>query len=482
MKYSILPIILIVCVVCPIFGGCGNGDLSMPTLDNTGNRQSIDMPNTQDDNNESQFDVNHNLAEPDYSDFVMPEETDTLVLYSDEGTLMFLKKAMELFQKQYPNVQIEHKHYSQDECEAILQAEIPAGKGPDLLFSYYGLLPDIYKTMDSGVLVDLNPYMANDPDFSLSDYNEGVLNGGVINGKRYIVPINYTIPMLLTTEELLFENGIDPSSLNSFDGFINACTEFREKNPEKRLFTTGASNYYLQNLYEYSGLRMIDYEKKEISINEERFNKIMDLCRLYYKNPPEDGFMDSQIMLYRRETMFGNCETTEFSYFTAYAVIKYMQQETPIFCTVPNEDDGVTASIFYFSGIPVGAQNKINGYRFLKILLSDEYQNGIEDDNTRGQYGTMPVGLPVRTESLQKHLSYVANHIDLGDPDLVFPIGDEEVEKFCQVTENITDSALIPKILFSYVKNTMMQYISGKMDYEKAYAKLYNTLDIYKDE
>ena len=175
---------VILAFLLPVIVGCSGNTVSTTTTEKTDTLTQIG----------TNYEEEPVETEPDYSDFVMPEETDTLVVYTDEGSSMLLNKALTLFQEKYPNIKIDHRHYSQDECTAILQAEIPAGKGPDLILTHYGTLPDIYKTMDSGVLADLNPYMANDPEFDLSDYNEGVMSGGVLNGKRYIVPINYTIP------------------------------------------------------------------------------------------------------------------------------------------------------------------------------------------------------------------------------------------------------------------------------------------------
>ena len=122
--------------------------------------------------------------EPDYSDFVMPEETDTLVVYGYGFASTMLSDAIGIFRKTYPEVNLDYRAYDEDEYHEILRTEIPAGRGPDFVFGYTNDFPDVYKTMQTGLFEDLNPYLMNDPEFDMSEYNQAVLDGGILYGRR----------------------------------------------------------------------------------------------------------------------------------------------------------------------------------------------------------------------------------------------------------------------------------------------------------
>ena len=81
---------------------------------------------------------------PEYADFVMPKETDELTVYTTAMLGVTLSPAVEIFEKTYPGVRVTVKTLGEDEYEALIRTEIPAGQGPDLLFSYGTDVPDIY--------------------------------------------------------------------------------------------------------------------------------------------------------------------------------------------------------------------------------------------------------------------------------------------------------------------------------------------------
>jgi len=71
-----------------------------------------------------------------------------------------------------------------------------AGEGPDVYcfkpihqkgFNYNRNYEKVGRIKE--VFCDLEPYISKDESINLSEYNETVLNSGVINGKRYFIPI-----------------------------------------------------------------------------------------------------------------------------------------------------------------------------------------------------------------------------------------------------------------------------------------------------
>ena len=122
--------------------------------------------------------------------FVMQEATDKLTLYSYTMNSDMITPAVNIFSEMYPDVSVDVVSLSDKEYVNLLLAELPAGKGPDLILSptddFGG---DVYKTMNSNLFVDLNQLILRDDEFSLDEYIENVMNAGIYKGKRYIMPI-----------------------------------------------------------------------------------------------------------------------------------------------------------------------------------------------------------------------------------------------------------------------------------------------------
>ncbi|MBR4895248.1 MAG: hypothetical protein IKZ41_02390, partial [Clostridia bacterium] len=61
---------------------------------------------------------------------------------------------------------------------------------------------------------------------------------------------------------------------------------------------------------------------------------------------------------------------------------------------------------------------------------------------------------------------------------------EEDREAFCHLAEEVTDAVMMPTIIVKYVTQYMGSYITSKdgSNYDKVFAKLKCTLELYKDE
>ncbi len=485
MKNRILTLVLTLVLLLSALSGCGTesgtsdtGSAEKPAQ--TGSTAQTDPNNMSGDpgseNTTSGEDDSLYLA-PDYSNFVMPEETDTLVLYAAESLSKPMNTAVRLFEESYPGVKIDLQFMKESEFQNRVRTEVAAGRGPDVILTDSNAFPDIYKTMSTGIFEDLNPYVLNDADFDLSDYIESVMDGGVLFGRRYLLPVQYQYPMLLTTEEILTDIGVEAESLGTYQGFLDACTAYREKKPDGLLFQFVGGETDLRRLYEYSGLRMIDYEKIAVSFNEERFRQMIDICRLFEGTVPENGITkNSSEVLSEDECLFGDGQSVLLMLWDC--ILLKMYGLNPVLTLGTDENDGATAQIVYYSAIPGGAANKRNGWRFIKILLSDEIQYGL-DDTKQNQNPLFYAGNPVRKESLEKMIRYYASRYMKDFPEYMT---EDDVISFTQKTMAVTSAVMRPPVIFNAVRDNMTPYIEGKDSYEKCLGRLMNELELYKDE
>ena len=406
---------------------------------------------------------------PDYSDFVFPEETDTLVVYSSHMLLQTMNPAIKIFEEMYPHINVDYRVLSEDEHQTLIQTEIPAGAGPDLVFSYGIDLPDIYKTMATGVFCDLNPYLYNDEEFSFDNYIKGTFTGSTMRGKQYIVPIQVRMPIVLTTMGILEENGITPESLNTYDGFLDAATTFKQNNPDSGIFDYGADEAYLSELYENCGLNLIDYANNTITMNKDALNKFADVCKLYYNPKAKDPLAgDTMNSFAERKFMFQTYNTESFLLINDVCGVR-SRKDIPYLTLVPDPYDGATAYMMTFAAIPNSSQNKLNAYRLMKILLSEEIQYG----------ANATLGMPVHSESFRKNFdSNVEQFIEWGFDEVIR----DDVNPLIEKCFNVTRAFASPSILRRYLKLELTPYLQGTRSFDDCYDNLYTTIELYKDE
>ena len=134
----------------------------------------------------------------------------------------------------------------------------------------------------------------------------------------------------------------------------------------------------------------------------------------------------------------------------------------------------------YYYAMPHAAANKLNSWRFLKILLSEEIQYGNEKASSVWNVNTF-LGLSVRSDSVKKRLDLIREKLP-GEYDGFIPISAAETDAFYDITTRVTRSVLLPPILQTYLKDNMEPYLKKKAEFDDCYNDLRNVLKLYKDE
>ncbi len=424
---------------------------------------------------------------PDYSDFVMPEDTGKLYLYVD-GAMgrAVMNPAVERFRELYPDVEVTYEVLSDDEFSTRSETELPAGAGPDLFF--FKSVPDIYKTMGTGLFTDLNPYFDADPEIDPGEFVAGVMRGGMYQGRRYIVPICFKSPILVARRSVLDELGIDDPS--DFGNLAEAARRYHEAYPDSSLFLDySAMNTWMVNLpdlIQYAGLRFIDYERGVLDCDEERVREIMDLVKLYY-DPDyveyDESRADRLISTYmdygclvENECLFNYFDDGYQSFSMVKKTLAEMGDEAVAF--VPRGWNGeTTADIVQMAAIPQGAKNKLNAWRLMKVLLSDEIQAGRDDSRFGNSY--FWAGMPVRLSSLRTTFEY---DVEYWGFDLKNPAEQKILDEFMTLWSSSTTARKLPSIVNRYIILELMPYVRGEKAWDDCWKRFVSTLELYASE
>ena len=455
---------------CGTGGTAAEANISNPSV-------SADLTSTNKEEETEQEIAQKPLTKEDYPEFVLPEATDTLTVYSTEMLGFTLNPALEIFKELYPEVEVISKTMTDEDYEAIIRTEIPAGRGPDLLFSHGTDLPDVYKTMSSGVFLDLNPYFLFDEEFNPEDYYTGMLDSGLYGRERYLVPISCALPLLTTSAEILEEEGIAPDSFSTLEGLLAACETYKANHPDRTVF---ADNGYitgqnlLKMLYEKCGIELIDYRNNTITMDYDSLKAIADIARLHntsveQNKQPRTTYQD----IPNHQALFNGDNTSMGMTFLMEHYNADNYGETRLVYTYPDSNGNATAKIMTFTAVSNNTPNKLNAWRLIKILLSEEVQCGSGET-----LGNLTTGSPVLKEGFRKYLDMQMERTFYG----AYEIPAEITEEFCVLAEQIDHAVLAPPILLRYFQMEMMPYVQGSRSFDECFENLRNTIELYKDE
>ena len=415
----------------------------------------------------------------DYPDFVMPEATGTLTVYATGMLGLVMSPAVERFRELYPEVTVDYQTLSDDEYGIRIETEIPAGGGPDVLFAYS--LPDVYKTIETGIFEDLNPYMRNDPDFHDEDFYD-VLDVGLLNGVRGILPVEIKLPILQTTEEALADAGIGREEIRTWDGFMSAALRYREQNPDNTVFSYGWDDGYLTDMVRACGMDFIDYRNRVPAVDREKMEQLCAFCALdYIEGAETDWDLTGGKGVTERKVLFENVGDGVLQLTMYRFAAERDAGEHMIYETIPDVQDGVTANLVSFAAIPRSSTNKLNAWRLIMILLSDGIQGG---SNPPG-YNYLRIGFPVRRESMERRITEtVRDYYGGGAPE--YPEYEDEIARdIADITEvygRMTGCKAVQSAVSRYIWKNIKPFLMGKQSFDKCHDRLYSELELYASE
>lgn len=126
------------------------------------------------------------------------------------------------FYSEHPGVTVTLETFPQnaEEREVYLQqlrVQIMAGKGPDiyLMSQYSDLFQNVTQSMHNGLFLDISDYYDADTELNKDAFAPAVMEAGVLDGTRYVLPLRYDLPILYVDVEKLEGAGLKPECLGN---------------------------------------------------------------------------------------------------------------------------------------------------------------------------------------------------------------------------------------------------------------------------
>lgn len=411
--------------------------------------------------------------------------TELHIWYTDYGmTTKYLDAAVTQYNQQHPDTPIAAEKYfaddsseSNDAATQQMLTEVMAGSGPDLIF-FTGSSTDIEKMVRRGVFADMEPYFEAD-NFDWSGYNQAVMDAGVWDGHRLVIPLQYSFPMLYTSQTALDETGFSIENCDTFGGLLDEIEAMQADPSQTREVFRAKYTFY--NFAQYAGIPYADYDqqKADLSFSElergaEIFNNLDGL---------ELGFLDDGIngaADIRDGKALWNCPFPPVDgFYTGPEVINTF--DDMVMMPIRDVNGGIQAEITWAVAVRNNSPNLQNAYEFIKYLLSEEYHT--ETLGYRWLYYSV---LDSANEAYFQDTVY-DRALPLVPPENSYgldtvDVRQEDFDELMDYTRQIT-GAYFSCAETNFMRNMRMcGFLSGEASYEEAVREVERKLDLYLSE
>ena len=359
-----------------------------------------------------------------------------------------------------------------------MNMDIVSGNTPDIMVLSEQLPVASY--INKGLFTDLNSYINNDPDLGNDMLISNIMDSLRTGDKLYqIVPSFYVGSVVMKTK---FTDGKDVLSIKDCKNLMSSMNVKADS-----AFGIMPRDGFLSQGLGYSGNSYIDWENKKCSFDSDSFIEFLEFANEFPESYPDSAWEDYKDTLYLEDEALFNI--INLNGFRSYSYLRDVQFGEDIsFVGYPN-DLGINNSVImpsYRLAISSQSQNKDAAWSFIKIFLSEEFQDQLE------------YSFPVRKSSFEKaaeestHKEYYMDGDEKIEYDDTYYIGGQEViakpltnEDVVKITNFIKSLTLVYDYNDS-VNNIIFEeasaYFSGQKSAEEVADIIQSRLSIYVNE
>ncbi len=303
------------------------------------------------------------------------------------------------FAKEHPNVTIRLDILPTEEKERAaylqqLRTQILQGGGPDAYLlptdnllttdtrQIYvePLFADVMLAMKNGIFQDISALYDADDQLGKDALNTTIMDAGMLDGNRYVLPLRYDIPVIYAETAPLEEVGFDLSSLNQSLPVIMQAA-----------LSTGNAYVAAGGVFASSAAfsSWIDYAASDVTLDSAQLAAYMQLYRQLVANTQYGGSGSMNVRSYVVGT-YDKFEgiTGENTYsglrwplfigslnkLLEYAPISQYEEGSYTILPLQSDANGSVATVTYYAAIGSGCRNPELVYQFLRQFLLEESQ------------------------------------------------------------------------------------------------------------
>lgn len=332
--------------------------------------------------------------------------------------------------------------------------------------------------------MDINTLIDNDETkdkIDINAYNSVVMNSGVYDGKRYIIPLFYGVDVLISTEEKMekFEISCNNGTPLTYDGLSDRFEKYFNNsldcafipnvigtlmwfdNPTQ-LFSRFINNY-------------VDFENKVMYFDSDEFKNNLDAMykMVEVSSPYETNALFDDLYTNRSLQLI----TGNYAYYKSIG-------ETPVVCRGLVKDDD-SYSAFAEVGFAINNNTKFQkqAYAFTKYVLSDDVQMKL--CGAKGNSFSASIAFPVNQKAYEQ-AKYTASTLT-DDNGEIIGIDNDFVGAYINIADNVNDCTLYMDVSHSYYNSSVIgdivdKYLIGDISKDKFIRELSAATEIYLTE
>ena len=379
---------------------------------------------------------------------------------------------------------------SEDTMLTKISTEIMAGKGPDII-SLNQKLP-FEKLIDNGSFADIDELAElYKSDIDFDDYNSTIMDCGIYNGKRYIIPIAYCPNILITTQEILDKYNLENTNFS----FKELEIRLSDKDHSYALFGNKDETYkfFLSYVNEY-----VDFYNKTTEFSSDEFTESLDYIGKMIRNDNsrKEGTTWDIIGNYLFRTSQLSFDGSMMSTLNSYFYI-YNNNSTPVI--IPNYNKKANAvSAFVQCGIALNnnSNNKEKALAFIQYVLSYDIQKLWSESSSSPSIVVR--ALPVNKAAFEYVIDHTSKRVyDIND-DGEYEKSEEEYSdeiktkffnEYLDMINSISSCTLYDYLEFentyynsSVIGDIVNDYLNGDISKEKFIRQLTAATEIYLTE
>ena len=411
--------------------------------------------------------------------------TELNIWYTDYGTSAnFLDAAVSLYNQQYPDRMVTAEKFfadgsieNSDAATQQMLTEVMAGSGPDLIF-FSGSGTDIEKMVRRGVFADMEPYFEAD-NFDWSGYNQAVMDAGVWDGHRLVIPLQYNFPMLYTSQTALDETGFSMENCDTFGGLLDEIEAMQADPGQTRDVFRAKFTFY--DFAHYAGIPYVDYDRQKADLSFPELQRSAEIFQNLggLELGTYDMGIDSAADIRDGKALWTCPFPPVDGFYTGPEVINTF--DDMVMMPIRDVDGGIQAEITWAVAVRNNSPNLQNAYEFIKYLLSEEYHT--ETLNYRWLYYSV---LDAANDAYFQDYVY-GRAVPLTPPKNAYgldsvDVRQEDFDELMDYTRQIT-GAYFSCAETNFMRNMRMcGFLSGEAAYDDAVEDAERQMNLYLSE
>lgn len=412
-----------------------------------------------------------------------------LLIWYDCVSKDYMTSLIAQFQNEYPGIEVITEDYSDmiiPDYRTKLAGELMAGGGPDIVLSSHdnnNIVQNLTKMLQNDIFLDVNTL-----HMDLSDCNQAVLSSGVYEGGQYMIPLNYSLGLMLTTEER-----IDTYNLVC-DGDLLAFADSL-----KSIYDSGKYvflDYFATDfLYRQNGMTLIDHANRDLTDDDDQkailhrladaydglfpniFADDMSMSYMFYRNLNQynnseiEAFLSGDLTFFASMGKFGHIDN--LVYLSALGTKIAKAGETPYLTSLPTADgDASSPVVNWFLLVNGKTEHTDEAMCFIDSAVGMESQYLISSQ----------LGIPVNNDLIECMRAYYCD----GVQDAKYRFADHKLPEqvisyFFDQIDSMQPGVYTDVQTMGHLFGVFREYLTGS-DFDVAYDHAKNNVSFYLSE